>query len=366
MFSEIEFASWLCRGRIVAVTGSNGKTTTTELLGEIFTAARYECQVCGNVGRPFSEVTRMIPQEGVAVVEVSTFQLEKIENFKPHAALLLNLSPDHLDRHGDFETYKNLKYRITENQEGNDYLVLNMDDAQIVGDSVTTRAQKLFFSTVRRTEQGAFVSDGMLYSCFGGREEAVIAVSDILLPGPHNLQNAAAATAAAAALGVKADSIAQALKTFRGVEHRLEPLGQVAGINFINDSKATNVDSVCWALRSIGTPIYLIAGGRDKGSSYQPIIEHGRGKIKGVTVIGEAQEKIFSELGRSFPVQLADSLEEAVMISFRQAHPGETVLLSPGCASFDMFDNFEHRGQRFKEAVGALTNGQEKNETVTS
>ncbi len=365
VFSELEFAFWACRGKVIAVTGSNGKTTTTALLGEIFSAAGYNSFVCGNIGYPFSKVAPQIDKDGLAIVEVSTFQLEAIADFKPHVAVILNLTADHLDRHGTFEKYKSFKYRITENQTADDFLVLNRDDPGIMGDSIATRAQKMFFTTRDFSQSAAFVRDGILYGKQGKGETRIIECSDILIPGPHNLQNAAAAVCIATQLEVPASTIEKVLRSFPGVEHRLEKVGQVAGIRFINDSKATNVDSVCWALRSIETPIYLIAGGRDKGNDYEPLIECSKNKVKGLIAIGEAKEKIFSALGKLFPVQFADSLEEAVRMSFDLAHPGETVLLSPGCASFDMFDNFEHRGHVFKTAVERLKNHEKKNETVS-
>jgi UDP-N-acetylmuramoylalanine--D-glutamate ligase len=369
IFSELEFASWACRGKVVAVTGSNGKTTTTTLIGEIFKAAGYETFVCGNIGLPLSEVVSKTNENSIAVVEVSTFQLEAIADFKPHVAVILNLTADHLDRHGSFATYKALKYRITENQTAEDFLVLNKDDVETMNDNtngvIAADAEKVFFTTTDTTEALAFVKDGFLYANYRGTELKVIHCRDILIPGPHNLQNAAAAACVAALLEIHAPIIEKVLRTFPGVEHRLERVGRVAGVTFINDSKATNVDSVCWALRSLDTPIYLIAGGRDKGNSYEPLIKWGQGKVRSVIAIGEAKDKIFNALGKAFSIEFADSLEKAVQKGFELAHPGETVLLSPACASFDMFENFEHRGRVFKEAVARLKNGVKKNETVS-
>jgi UDP-N-acetylmuramoylalanine--D-glutamate ligase len=201
------------------------------------------------------------------------------------------------------------------------------------------------------------VKDGRLYYYKGGSAYPVVRQEELLIRGPHNLQNAAAAVAIAGLFDIDVDPLNRVLRTFPGVEHRLEDAGTIAGIHFVNDSKATNVDSVCWALRSVASPLYLILGGRDKGASYRPIIPLGEGKIRGILAIGEAREKIFAELGKSFPVQFVGSLEEAVHMAFEQAQSGETVLLSPGCASFDMFENFEHRGRVFKAAVSGLKNG---------
>ena len=357
VFSEIEFASWVCKGRIVAITGSNGKTTTTTLIGEIFKAAGFDTYVCGNIGLPFAEVVTEIPYDGIAVVEVSNFQLETISDFKPHIAMILNLSPDHLDRHGTFEAYKEAKYRITENQTESDYLILNQDDPGTNPDEIKTAAKVLTFSVNDNNESAAFMRDRKLCLIVDGMPEEVISCDDILIPGPHNLQNSAAAIVAANIFGISKNVLKMVLNTFPGVEHRLERLNSVAGINFINDSKATNVDSVCYALQSVDTPLYLIAGGRDKGSPYEPLIPYGKNKIKGIIAIGEAKEKLMNALGRNFPVQFAESMEEAVEICFDMAYPGETVLLSPACASFDMFENFEHRGRVFKTVVANLKNG---------
>lgn len=364
VFSEIEFASWVCKGKIIGVTGSNGKTTTTTLIGEILTAAGLDALVCGNIGLPFSQVADKIGKESIAVVEVSTFQLERIADFAPNVALILNLSPDHLDRHGSFDAYKQLKYRITENQTESDFLILNSQDKEITADNVQTAASKLFFTTEGGTDHAVWVSGGDLFLAQSGRGMRVVSARDIRIPGPHNLQNAAAAVAAAGLFEVDLDIMARVLKEFPGVEHRLESVARVAGIRFVNDSKATNVDSVCSALRSIDTPIHLVAGGRDKGASYEPMVTAGRGRISSIVLIGEARDKMFDTLGRHFAVQFAESLEEAVRTSFAQAQPGETVLLSPGCASFDMFDNFEQRGNAFKEAVAGLRSDRKENETI--
>lgn len=366
IFSELEFASWFCKGRVLAITGTNGKTTTTTLAGELFKAAGIPYRVCGNIGLAFTEVVAEIPSNGVAIVEVSSFQLEAIADFRPHVAVILNITPDHIDRHGTFEAYRNVKYRIAENQTGRDYLVLNAEDQELTSSSIKSEATQLWFSTRENdTTAATFVRDGSLYCRILGREQLVIRCSEIGILGPHNLQNAAAAVAAGHLFGLPVDAMARALRQFPGVEHRLEKAGSVAGVSFINDSKATNVDSVCVALRSMTTPTYLILGGRDKGAPYAPIIDAGKKVIKGLIVIGESRDKIFKELGQSFPTVFAGSLEHAVARGFEQAHPGETVLLSPGCASFDMFDNFEHRGRVFKQAVASLKNGKSKGETVT-
>ncbi|MBN1211814.1 MAG: UDP-N-acetylmuramoyl-L-alanine--D-glutamate ligase [candidate division Zixibacteria bacterium] len=366
IFSELEFASWVCRGKIIAVTGSNGKTTTTTLIGEIFKEAGFETWVCGNIGRPFAEIADKVTESGVAVVEVSTFQLEAIEDFRPHIAAILNLTPDHIDRHGSFEAYKQMKYRITENQAAEDFLILNHDDPEISAAKISTRAKILSFSIKPPNSANTFVKDDSLFSNYKNRQIKIMKVTEINIPGRHNLQNAATAALTAVLFDISSEVMRKVLKEFPGVEHRLENTGTVAGVYFINDSKATNVDSVCVALQSMTRPVYLILGGRDKGAGYEPIIEVGRDRIKGILAIGEAREKIFNALGQSFPTQFADSLEEAVHRCFELALPGETVLLSPGCASFDMFENFEHRGKVFKAVVDSLRKNKKKDETLSN
>jgi UDP-N-acetylmuramoylalanine--D-glutamate ligase len=299
-------------------------------------------------------------------VEVSSFQLERIEQFKPDVAVILNLTPDHLDRHGSFDDYKKTKYQITVNQSAEDWLIINADDKELTADNVKTAAEKLWFSTCENADAAVFVRDESLYLRSADSERMIIAASEIGIKGPHNLQNAAAAVCAADCVKANPDAVADTLQRFVGVEHRLEEVGSVAGVRFINDSKATNVDSVCWALRSMTTPVYLIAGGRDKGGDFGQIAAFGRGKIKGIIALGEARQKIFDALGKSFPVQFVAGMKEAVDAAFDQAHPGETTLLSPGCASFDMYKDFEQRGKDFKAAVEALQNGKEKNESVTN
>ncbi|HKK21245.1 MAG TPA: UDP-N-acetylmuramoyl-L-alanine--D-glutamate ligase [candidate division Zixibacteria bacterium] len=365
VFSEIEFAYWACKGKIIAITGSNGKTTTTTLIGEIFTAAGFDTFIGGNIGLPFSDIVQKIPENGIAVIEVSNFQLETIEDFAPDTALILNLTPDHLDRHGTFENYKKAKYRITENQTAEQSLILNLEDPEIRKDNVQTNATIHYFTTQDSEAATAFVRDGVLIGRRGNAEHPILPAKEILIPGPHNLQNASAAVCAAMQYDVAPEVIAGVLRKFPGVEHRMEKVGRVAGINFVNDSKATNVDSVCYALRSVDGQLYLIAGGRDKGADFAPLIELGKGKIKGILAIGEAREKVFNQLGHAFPVQFAESLGEAVRLAFEMAFPGETVLLSPGCASFDQFENYEHRGKVFKAAVADLKNGKNENETIT-
>ncbi|MCX6836072.1 MAG: UDP-N-acetylmuramoyl-L-alanine--D-glutamate ligase, partial [candidate division Zixibacteria bacterium] len=277
---------------------------------------------------------------------------------------ILNITPDHIDRHGSFTAYKKAKYRITENQGADDVFILNRDDVESMADNPPSRARTALFTIEAVRSCDSYVADGWLYARIHGTERRVVKCDEIAIKGPHNLQNAAAAVTMAAQFGVTPEVMARVLTSFPGVEHRLERAGVVAGVAFINDSKATNVDSVRWALRSMETPVYLILGGRDKGAEFEQIAEAGRDKIRAIVAIGEAKGKIFDALGRDIPTQFADSLEEAIRKCFEMAHPGETVLLSPGCASFDMFDNYEHRGRVFKQTVLNLRNGKSLDETV--
>ncbi len=364
IFSEIEFAYWACKSKIIAVTGSNGKTTTITLIGEIFSLAGYDTFVGGNIGRPFSEFVTSMKENSYAILEISNFQLDTIANFRPNTAVILNLTPDHLDRYDSFDEYKKAKYRLAENQLEHDTLFLNLDDAQIDMRRIFGKGHIKYFTVSQSASAAAFVRDAALYIRKDDKEIKIINSSDILIPGPHNLQNAAAAAGVAAEHNINPEIIARVLSTFPGVEHRMENSGKVAGINFINDSKATNVDSVCYALRSVAASVYLIAGGRDKGSDFNPIINYGKDKIKGIIAIGEAREKIFDTLGQAFPIQFADSLEDAVKLAFDLATPGDTVILSPGCASFDMFENYENRGRVFKDAVRMLKESKNGNEAL--
>lgn len=366
IFSELEFASWVCGGSIIAVTGSNGKTTTTTLIGEILKAAGLKSYVCGNIGQPLADVADSIGEAEYAVVEVSTFQLETIDQFHPKIALLLNLTPDHLDRHGTFEAYRDLKLRLTENQQADDLFITNADDLETGRSTISTKAARLEFSIGSDADKATFVKDGCLYVREDQQVINVIAVDKIRVLGDHNLQNAAAAVLVASRLGIDSEISAGVLAAFAGVEHRLEEVAKVAGIRFINDSKATNVDSTMVAVKAMTGGVHLILGGLGKGAPYAPILEAGRNKIRSLVLIGQAKDEIYEQLGQHFPSQFAATLEEAVSICFEAARPGETILLSPACASFDMFKNFEQRGELFKEAVHTLKTGSRTDGTLSN
>ncbi|MEE9554653.1 MAG: UDP-N-acetylmuramoyl-L-alanine--D-glutamate ligase [candidate division Zixibacteria bacterium] len=351
VWPEVELAYRICKGKVIGITGSNGKTTTTTLIGEILRRGGKEVAVCGNIGSPFIASAADISPDGFAVVELSSFQLELIEDFEAHVAVFLNITPDHLDRHGDFKSYFAAKTRIFENQEADDFAVVNYDDSILreKGDIIKSRIS--WFSTSEQVPNGIWGdTDGDLI--VGGK--AVIKSNELKIKGTHNLSNACAATGAALNVGVKINDIAEALKSFPGVEHRLEPVRLIGGVSFINDSKGTNVDSVRWALLAVSAPVILIAGGKDKGGDFSALNELIAEKVKAVILIGLAARKILKEWESITKCVSAGDMNDAVRIAFDLTIEGDTVLLSPGCASFDMFENFEHRGRVFKTAVVKL------------
>ncbi|MGB8658369.1 MAG: UDP-N-acetylmuramoyl-L-alanine--D-glutamate ligase [Candidatus Zixiibacteriota bacterium] len=354
IFSEIEVAYWLTDAKIVGVTGSNGKTTTVTLLGEILREDGRECQVGGNIGVPFSGIVEEISPQGTIVLELSSFQLERIEEFRPHIASVLNITPDHLDRHPDMKSYVEAKLRVLENQTPDDFVVLNADDDESAKFASSGKSRKVFFSTQKELDQGAFVRKGRLIARQNDKETEIMETGEIGIKGPHNLSNAAAACAICGILGVSAESTRGALRAFSGVEHRLEKVATVSGVTFVNDSKATNVDSVWYALQSVAPPIILIAGGKDKGGDFRRLAELVSKNVKALILIGEAEGKIREALADLVPTLHADSLQEAVELGFKKASPDDTILLSPGCASFDMFKDYEHRGKVFKTRVKEL------------
>ena len=319
VISEIELAWMLCPATVIAVTGTNGKTTVTTLIGKVIAAWGRKAYVCGNIGYPFSaEVSLMQPEDFVSL-EVSSFQLERIVKFKPKISLILNFSRNHLDRHQDMQEYLEAKKRIFINQDQGDYTVLNYRDPLVRGLGSETRAQVAYFN-----------QSGNL----NPNHSAVMAVAGIL--------------------GINKDICLGVLADFRGVEHRLEYVGESGGVRFINDSKATTVDSAIWALNNIDGGIILIAGGRDKGLDFTVLRDVAGRKVKKLILIGEAREKIKQALGDVLPIREAGNLKEALDIAWSQAKAGDSILLSPMCASFDMFANFEERGRVFKQAVRQL------------
>lgn len=355
---EIELASWFCPGPIVAITGTNGKTTTTTLTGRIFTDARKPCVVAGNIGEAFSKAVREMTPNHTAILEVSSFQLDTVETFKPKVGVLLNITPDHLDRYDhSMEKYIASKCRLFENQRDGDILIYNMDDA-IVKTQVELRVHQsvrlLPFSTQRSVTEGAFVKDHVLTVRLNGKETSVISVSDISIKGMHNLMNAMAATLSSCVMDVPSASVRATLRNFKGVEHRLEFVRELDGVSYVNDSKATNVDSVWYALQSFQQPIVLLLGGRDKGNDYAPLVPLVKAHVRAIVAIGESAEKVEKAFSSLVPLRPATSMHEAVQHARALAQRGDVVLLSPACASFDWFDNYEHRGRVFKAEVAQL------------
>jgi UDP-N-acetylmuramoylalanine--D-glutamate ligase len=363
VIGEIELAARFLPGPIVAITGSNGKTTTTTLTGEILTAGGIPTRVGGNIGTPAISLADRATRETAIVLEVSSFQLETIQTFRPKVAVVLNVTPDHLDRHRTFEAYVDAKARIFQNQRGDDFAVLNEDDPTCVTMAERTRAQVFWFSRQKEVKQGAWVREGNILFR-DGRAEAktsqreIMLVSEIPLKGAHNLENALAAVCAGALMGCAPEKIRQAVREFKAVEHRLEFVATIRGVDYYNDSKATNVDATIKALESFPANIHLILGGKDKGSDYTVLNDLLRQRVKRVYTIGVAAGKIESQIGSSksggVEVVHAETLENAVRKANAVAEPGDVVLLAPACASFDQFKNYEHRGQAFKEIVRGL------------
>ena len=355
---ELEVASQLCEGTLVALTGTNGKTTTVSLLGEIYRAMGKIAYVAGNIGYPLSAVAMKSKKDDVVVVEVSSFQLESIKTFHPHVAALLNITEDHLNRHGTMAQYIRLKQRIFENQTGRDYAVLNMDDPVLFKMAGKVKSQVAFFSRTQPVENGAFVEDGKIVWQWNGARRTICDAEQILIPGPHNLENALAATAMACAMGVPAPVIRHTLQSFSGVEHRIEKVRVFQGVTYINDSKGTNVDSTIKAVQSMKAPTVLLLGGYDKHTDFMPLCREiiASGRIDDVVVMGETARQIREQLEEAGydRITQAYSLRDAVDKARTLAVSGGNVLLSPACASFDMFRDYEHRGAVFKEIVNAL------------
>ena len=352
LIGELELACRFARAPIIAVSGTNGKTTTTALIGALLEAAGLQVTVAGNIGTPFSREVAREKKRDFWVLEVSSFQLEAIESFCPHIALLLNLAPDHLDRYASFADYVAAKRRLFMNQTPQDYAVLNADDPLVLEAAADVRARRVLFSRCRELPEGVMVQGGRIMAKLNGVSREICAVDELGMMGVHNLENALAATAASVICGMPSRLIRKILKEFEAPEHRLEFVTQIRGVDFVNDSKATNVGALLKSLAGFKQPVVLIAGGRDKEADFSPLLEAVREKVRRVVLIGEAREKIKKALvPLQDRLQEADSLPQAVRLAFRSAKPGDVVLLSPACASFDMFKDYEERGWAFKAAV---------------
>jgi UDP-N-acetylmuramoylalanine--D-glutamate ligase len=357
VIGEVELAFRFLKGKVLAITGSNGKTTTTTLVGEILAKSGKKTLVGGNIGTPVISLAGQSSPDTMVVLEVSSFQLESIEQFCPWIAAILNITPDHLDRHHTFEAYVDAKARIFEKQSSTDFAVLNADDPTCVAlqNKDKVKANLLWFSRKQRVENGAFVSGNQVIFRQNGQEQPVLSRSDIQLKGEHNLENVLAAVAITMIAGCTPQQVRQAVKEFRAVEHRLELVATINGVTFYNDSKATNVDATVKALESFPANIHIILGGKDKGSDYTVLNPLLRERVKRVYLIGAATDKIASHVQNSTAVVRSGTLERAVRQAFEAATAGDVVLLAPACASFDQFENYEHRGRVFKELVQSLT-----------
>jgi UDP-N-acetylmuramoylalanine--D-glutamate ligase len=356
IIGELELGAQFLQGEMVAITGSNGKTTTTTLVGEILKAAGRPTLVGGNIGLPVTALVDESTPESWSVIEVSSFQLETVETFRPRIAMVLNITPDHLDRHGSFEVYAAVKARITEFQTVEDFLVLNGEDKEAQMVAAKTKAQIYWFSGRRPIKQGAFVHGESIFFTprEGAKPEPVMPVAEIPLVGSHNVENVLAAVCAARLAGVASETIRSTVAAFKAVEHRLEFVREVAGVRYYNDSKATNVDATMKAIEAFAGGIHLILGGKDKGSDYRVLAPLLRERAKTVITIGSAAEKIERQLDGVVKIEGAETLDRAVAFAHETAVAGDTVLLAPACASFDQFENYEQRGRVFKELVAAL------------
>jgi UDP-N-acetylmuramoylalanine--D-glutamate ligase len=352
IWSEIELASHFLRGKLIAVTGSNGKTTTTTLIGHILAGAGIPTIVAGNIGTPLISRVDDSGDDTITVAEVSSFQLEWIASFRPNVSVVLNVTPDHLDRHASFEEYGRAKLRIFENQTEHDWAVVNADDPVLARQS-PKRAHLCGFSRTRDLPIGTYLRDGQVLFRDDRGETLLLHRSDIGLRGEHNVENVLAAASAAWLIGVPAAAIAAGVRSFPGVEHRLEFVADLGGVQFFNDSKATNVDATLKALDAFSGGLFVILGGKDKGSDYTPLIEPLQQRARLVLLIGAAAEKIQAQIGAGVPTLHAGTLDRAVALASERARPGDTVLLAPACASFDQFENYEHRGRVFKQLVRA-------------
>lgn len=352
VIGELELASRFLKGSMLAITGSNGKTTTTALVGEILEKAGLPTLVGGNIGVPVVGLIDQSTEASWVVLEVSSFQLETTDTFHPRIAVILNITPDHLDRHGSFENYALAKERIFAVQTSEDFLVLNADNARAAEAARRTKANVYWFSLDGAVEQGAFVEDGFVVyrPAKDAVVEKIVPLAGIPLKGEHNVENVLAAACAARLAGAKSETIRAAIEAFHAVEHRLEYVATINGVEYYNDSKATNVDATAKALAAFPAGIHLILGGKDKNSDYREL-EPELGRVKAVYTIGSAAEKIESQLRGMVSLHSCGTLAAAVNAAGLAAHPGDVVLLAPACSSFDQFENYEQRGRVFKQLV---------------
>ncbi|KAF1084863.1 UDP-N-acetylmuramoylalanine--D-glutamate ligase [Sporotomaculum syntrophicum] len=356
VLGELELAYRFASAPMVAITGTNGKTTTTTLVGEIFRAAGLRTMVGGNIGLPLVDVVEEYGPSDMIVAEVSSFQLETADRFRPRVAVILNITPDHMDRHGTMENYTAAKARIFARQEPDDFTVLNYDDPRTRALADSTCGKVIFFSRKHNLEEGVLVRGDMITVRQMGVDTDIISAREVAIPGLHNLENSLAAVAAACALGVAPEVLARTLRSFPGVEHRLEAVAQKNGVLYINDSKGTNPDASIKALEAYAQPIVLLAGGRNKGNDFTEYARLIKQKVRALVVLGECAGEI-EQAARAAGcnnILRAPNFREAVIMAHNLAQPGDVVLLSPACASWDMFNNYEERGDLFREIVNSL------------
>jgi UDP-N-acetylmuramoylalanine--D-glutamate ligase len=365
VIGEVELAARSLKGRIVAITGSNGKTTTTTLAGEILRAGGKRALVGGNIGTPAITFAETSTDDTWVVLEISSFQLETVATFHPHIAVVLNVTPDHLDRHHSFGNYVAAKLRIFENQTQQDFAVLNADNEPCIEMAASVKSSVYWFSRLKEIQRGAFTREGRIFWRGGNTDREIMPVSDIPLKGAHNVENVLAAASVGMLAGVEPASIRKAVAGFQAVEHRLEYVATVRGVEYYNDSKATNVDATIKALESFPGRIHLILGGKDKGSDYTVLNSLLKERVKRVYTIGAAASKIASQ-ARGTEIVSAGTLDAAVKRASESAASGDVVLLAPACASFDQFDSYEHRGRVFKDLVHQLAAREQGKEPVES
>ncbi len=357
VIGEVELASRYLRGRTVAITGTNGKTTTTSLIGEILKDAGFRVQVGGNIGTPLISLVDNSTDDGWTVIEVSSFQLESIVDFHPEVALCLNVTPNHMDRYEAFNDYAAAKHRIFRNQGSGDVAILNADDETVAGWAKGLRAHTTLFSVQRELEEGLFLRGRELVSRTREGERVLLRREEMQLRGLHNVENVLAALAAGLACGAAPESMRETVMRFSPVEHRMERVAEIGGVTFYNDSKATSVDATLKALEALAEDegqVVLILGGRGKQAPYAPLAPLVREKVRKLVLIGEDADTIERELGSEAPVVRATDMSDAVRRAYQSAERGDSVLLAPACASFDMFRSFEHRGEVFKREVQSL------------
>lgn len=356
VYTEIEVASWLTESPIYAITGSNGKTTTTTLVGEMLSAAQLRPMVAGNIGRVLSSVVQQLTKDQPIVLEVSSFQLLGTASFHPRIAALLNVYPAHLDYHETLASYVDAKWRMFQNMTDEDVAVLNYDQAEIRSRAEHMEAHKVWFSRTGEVPEGTFIRDQTIVIRKDGQEFPLMPLSALALKGEHNLENALAAVAIALWAGAATEAVEQVLTRFRGVEHRLEYVRTVAGVDYYNDSKATNPQAALQALRSFAGGIVWIAGGLARGDDFQVMADEVSRRVDAVVLLGQTADALAAMCAAAgvATVEKVDSVEQATLLAHRIAQPGQTVLLSPACASWDMYPSFEVRGRMFKDAVHTL------------